>query len=242
MSLIKNESNPVNKTYPARPINNYWIPVTEDLPPIGETVLVSGVIESVSRIFQGWIAERKQIKGSAENWKWFTPTWQEVVAVTVWAYCPERRPSSEFEPAKTAEKPEPILSKIEAIKDNARKEGVYMGLIFLEKKDYIEFINTPVVSRMIQALRLADTARRHIMWDGVQIVNNSLPLEVKEYFTGQSGCSEETAEKPCNHETFLFNDVQKKYLTATCLICNREISIFQILGNLQKRVKELENK
>ena len=100
-------------------------------------------------------------------------------------------------PVEAKDKPESILSKIEAIKRNARKEGVRVEAVSLGNKDYTD-------------LRLAGPARRHIMWDGVQIVNNSIPLE------------------------------EKKHLTVLCLDCHELIDLFQIVSNLQERVKELE--
>ena len=117
-------------------------------------------------------------------------------------------------PVEAKDKPESILSKIEAIKRNARKEGVRVEAVSLGKKEYTDFINTPVVSRTIQALRIAGTAaKRHIMWDGMQIVNNSIPLEEKERLIKQ---------------------------TLLCLDCHELIDLFQIVSNLQERVKELE--
>ena len=78
-----------------------------------------------------------------------------------------------------------ILSKIKAVIYNARREGVYIVTIFLDKKDYAEFVHTTEIFNIIKTLNLGVVSYDHILWDGVQIVNNSLPLEEKKRYTGQ---------------------------------------------------------
>ena len=74
-----------------------------------------------------------------------------------------------------------ISKKVELLKQNALMQGIYISEIFLDKKDYFSLIDEPTCLdvRKVQGIGINE-ARKHFMWDGVHIVNNSLPLPEKK--------------------------------------------------------------
>ena len=89
--------------------------------------------------------------------------------------------------AKPEDETESILKRIETLKYNARKQGIFITEIFLDNNNYMALINLPTVDLVIKTSHLSgiwsdelSNTKKHITWDGIHIVNNSLPLPEKK--------------------------------------------------------------
>ncbi|HUS89762.1 MAG TPA: hypothetical protein VMW91_10480 [Desulfosporosinus sp.] len=72
-----------------------------------------------------------------------------------------------------------ILNRVETLIDNSRKQLICITGIKLYEKEFVEFINTPVVDATIRCSDQKHHSNDWVCWDGVIVINNSVPLEEK---------------------------------------------------------------